>query len=225
MVEILSDIPFQLEPEAVIKFLHLRTAQPKIENKMRELVKNILPPAKPKALYKVSYIENKATDSLEIDGVKFTSRVLRTNLDKVERVFPYVLTCGKEIESYDAGKDIMTNYCLDAIKISLVASSAGYLVNYITKKYALGQVSSMNPGSLTDWPLAQQKQLFALFGNTEAEIGVRLSEGSVIYPLKSLSGIYFPTEVKFESCQLCQREKCIGRRAAFSAELAKKYKA
>jgi len=82
----------------------------------------------------------------------------------------------------------------------------------------------MNPGSLESWPITQQKELFSLFGNVEELIGVKLTDSCVMFPLKSVSGIYFPTEINFESCQLCPREKCIGRRTPYDPELAKKYR-
>jgi hypothetical protein len=44
-------------------------------------------------------------------------------------------------------------------------------------------------------------------------------------PVQSISGIIFPTETSFESCQLCPRENCPGRRAAYDKNLyEKKYK-
>lgn len=223
MIELFKEIPFQLEPAVIMKSLRLRIPKPRIANKVEELVRVIKPLARPKAIYKASYIDNKATDSLDIDGVRFNSRILRDNLDSVNRVFPYIVTCGREVEDYDAGKDMVGGLCLEAIKLFLVGAAANFLLDRITKKYVPGQLSHMNPGSLNDWPLTQQQPLFSLFGSAEAEIGVRLSEGNIIHPLKSISGIYFPTEVKFESCQLCPRRKCIGRRAAYSPELAGKY--
>jgi len=42
-------------------------------------------------------------------------------------------------------------------------------------------------------------------------------------PTKSVSGIYFQTEVRWENCQLCPMENCIGRRAPYSPELKKQY--
>jgi hypothetical protein len=38
-------------------------------------------------------------------------------------------------------------------------------------------------------------------------------------PNKSVSGIRFPTEIAFESCQLCRRENCSSRRAAFDKNM------
>jgi hypothetical protein len=38
-------------------------------------------------------------------------------------------------------------------------------------------------------------------------------------PVKSVSGIWFPTEGKYENCQLCNREDCPGRRAPYEPGL------
>jgi hypothetical protein len=45
----------------------------------------------------------------------------------------------------------------------------------------------------------------------------------LMLPRKSISGILFPTEVTFFSCQLCPRERCEARKAAYDASLKKKY--
>ena len=34
-----------------------------------------------------------------------------------------------------------------------------------------------------------------------------------------MSGIYFPTEVPFISCQLCDRKNCPGRKAAYDLKI------
>jgi hypothetical protein len=81
-------------------------------------------------------------------------------------------------------------------------------------------------GAGDDWPITQQMGLFSLFGGREKVeelIGVRLTDTYLMVPIKSVSGLFFPTEVRFESCQICPREHCQGRRAAYSPEMAKKY--
>ena len=77
----------------------------------------------------------------------------------------------------------------------------------------------MAPGSLADWPITQQQQLFSLFGDVEAKIGVRLTDSFLMLPMKSVSGVYFPTETSFESCRLCPRKVCPGRRAPYDPKL------
>ncbi len=224
-MEVLNSIPVDLEPDKVLKFMRMRGGNQQVERMVQELVEVTRSVAKPKAVYKVSYIDDRDGDTVTIDGVKFTSRVLRINLDRVERVFLYIATCGTELEEIAVpSNDVMKSFCFDEIKIMVLRSVVAYLSNHLTEHYALGKMSRMNPGSLESWPVAQQKELFSLFGDTEELIGVRLTKSCVMFPLKSVSGIYFPTEIKFESCQLCPREKCIGRRTPYDPELAKKYR-
>ena len=104
-----------------------------------------------------------------------------------------------------------------------LGSAIGHLSDHLDRRYRPGAMSHMNPGSLKDWPITQQKELFSLLGDVDAAIGVTLTEGMVMVPTKSTSGIYFPTETKFESCQLCPKEDCVGRRAPYDPALAERY--
>jgi len=226
VVEVLDNIPIKLDLEAVLKRMHARSKNVSAEKSIHELIQIVHPIARPKAVYEVSYIENKSEDSLDIGGMKFTSRVLRINLDKVERVFPYVVTCGRELYDIDIpSNELLKGYLLDQIRKTILILARKYLEDYLIKKYALGQLSRMSPGSgsTTVWPITQQKQLFSIFGNVEELIGVRLTTTMLMIPVKSVSGIFFPTEIKFETCQLCPRDRCIGRRAAYDPDLEKKY--
>jgi hypothetical protein len=223
-MEVLNNIPFRLDVETVLKQLHQNEGNKYIGAIVQELIETVSPIARPKVVYKVSYVENKNEDSLYIDGVRFTSRILRVNLDKVERVFPYVATCGRELDEIAVPSDnYMKYYCLDVIKEMTLRSAISYLTDSLTRKYALGQMSRMHPGSLEDWPITQQKELFSIFGNVEELVGVKLTESFLMIPVKSVSGIYFPTEIRFESCQLCPREVCSERRAPYDPDLIKKY--
>ena len=84
-------------------------------------------------------------------------------------------------------------------------------------------MSFMNPGSLADWPIEEQKPLFRLIGDVEVAIGVKLTKNYLMIPTKSVSGIYFPTEITFYSCQLCPRKACDGRNAPYDERKAKEY--
>jgi len=210
IMEILSDIPVSLDAGKVLERMNIRKKREDMEKGVQKLIEVVLPIARPKVIYQVSYVDNKNEDSVEVDGVRFTSRVLRDNLDKVGRVFPFVATCGRELGEIDIPAD----------ELELAMS---YLEEHLTRKYDLGQISEMEPGSLESWPITQQKELFSIFGNVEDAIGVRLTDKCLMIPVKSVSGVYFPTEIKFESCQLCTRERCIGRKAPYNPDLAGKY--
>jgi len=232
MIKILDNIPFQLQFEDVLGRMQLTKKNPSIEGTIHQLIKEAGPVAKPKILYKISYIntkndtksDTKSGNTVTIDGVEFKSSILKMNLENAARVFPYVITAGRELESIETSKnDIMRVFCLDSIKEMILEQSIAYFETILTKKYALGTTAHMNPGSLNDWPISQQREVFSLFGNVEECIGVKLTESFLMDPIKSVSGIYFPTEVDFKSCMLCTRHPCSKRRAEYNPDLAKKY--
>lgn len=226
-MKILDRVPVTLKVEDILKKLHpLKEKRnlPKARKNIKELLEFVISKAKPKAVYEVSYVDNKNGDSLYINGIKFTSRVLRINLDKVERVFPYIVTCGKEIDEINIpSNDFMQSFLLDIIKNMVLYSTRNYLENHLRQSHALGEISRMSPGSLEDWPITQQRELFSIFGDVERLIGVKLTKDFLMIPIKSVSGIFFPTKIRFESCQLCPRERCIGRRAPYNPLLEEKY--
>ncbi|MGW8321457.1 MAG: hypothetical protein ACWGSD_07885, partial [Thermodesulfobacteriota bacterium] len=55
---------------------------------------------RPKGMYKAGLIESRGEDHVIIEGQTFKSRVLAVNLEKVHRVFPFVATCGVELEEW-----------------------------------------------------------------------------------------------------------------------------
>jgi hypothetical protein len=179
-----------------------------------------------KAVYKVSYIDAKAEDSVIIGGVLFKSKVLRKHLDKVERVFPYVVTIGKGVEDLEkTSGDALEKYYLDLIGNAAVVKARDHLKSRLANRYGLGGLSYLGPGQLKDWPLEEQKPLFSLLGDVERAVGVTLSDSLLMIPRKSLSGIYFPTEIPFMACQLCPKESCPSRKARYDEKLAGEYDA
>lgn len=225
-MEILGDIPIHLDTEQVLKKLHLneRREQFDVVHKLVEIANSVV---QPKVIYEMSYVDNKNEDTVDIGGIKFTSRVLRVNLDKVGKVFPAIITIGKKLEDRMASLDnLLEQYYLDEIGNVALGLIGNYLEEHLKREYRIGQLSNMYPGmgELQDWPIAQQEQLFSLFGNVEALIGVKLTPSLLMIPRKSESGIYFPTEVNFTSCQICSRERCKDRQAPYDKDLAESYR-
>ena len=224
-IKVLQDIPFELDTESLLARLHLQKESDDAEE-LDALVETIRPHMRPKAVYRESYVEDRREDSVTIDCVTFTSRVLRANLDKVERVFPFIATCGKEIDELDiVPGDFMKQFWIDTIKSIALGFSCEYLNEHLNRRYALRKTSSMSPGSgdVDTWPIEQQRNLFSLFGNVCELIGVELTDSFLMIPNKSVSGIRFPTEVDFRSCQVCHRENCPSRSAPFDRRLWETY--
>jgi hypothetical protein len=176
--------------------------------------------ARPKALYAEAFVEGRGDDTIRIADITFTSRMLRRKLAAIERVFPYVATCGHEMDdvALPAG-DVLVRFWWDAIKAELLAVARAHLLAHLTERFRLWQTARMSPGSgdADVWPIEQQRLLFALLEGVTPFIGVILTESCLMIPNKSVSGLLFPTEEDFQTCQVCHRDPCPNRRASFDA--------
>jgi hypothetical protein len=216
---ILDHIRFQLDLDNLMRMLHVKADSARADD-FKRLADEAQAIARPKALYRLAFVEFKGDDHVIVEGIKLTSRVLRVNLEKVHRVFLFVTTCGLELEDWSSTVDgTLRGFWADMIKLVALQSATHALNEHLTERYRLGRTSTMNPGSLADWPVQEQRPLFTLLGNPEEAVGVRLLDSYLMFPTKSVSGILFPTEESFESCQLCPREDCPGRRAPYDKDL------
>jgi len=224
-VVFLDDIQFKADRTALMRMLHIQEGS-EDSKRLEELIREAEDIARPKLLYKTAYIDEKGEDSVTIEGIRFTSRVLRVNLDQVYRVFPYVMTCGREVEDWaNQLEDFLERYWADKIMEAALASATKAFDEHFKENYPVGQTASMNPGSLEDWPITEQKSLFALLGDAFQKTGVELTESFLMLPVKSVSGIRVPTQTNYENCQLCPRQNCPGRRSAYDETLfERKYK-
>ena len=221
---LLDRVSFSASADDVLQAMKVRKVPPSLTRLVEELLARSLEVARPRALAVESYVDSRTDEAVTIDGHVFTSHVLRQNLDGVQRVFPFVATCGIELDAVPVGpSDLMASYCMDTIRMLALQTARREMERHLKSVYATGQLSRMAPGSLADWPLQEQKPLFALLGDVEGRIGVKLTDRMLMLPIKSISGIYFPTEVRFESCQLCQRPNCPGRRTPYDAAAAVKF--
>jgi hypothetical protein len=192
-------------------------------------IQNLLEVANPlisaQAVYEVCYVNETFEDVVIIDGIRFSSQVLRKNLDRVGKVFPYVVTIGERLEERaGACTDLLDQYYLDNIGNIALVKARKHLEDHLCSAFAVDCLSYMSPGSLVDWPLEEQRPLFSLLKGAEESVGVQLTESLLMIPKKSVSGIFFPTEITFYSCQLCRREKCEWRKAPYNENLTKEYK-
>ncbi|MDD5522033.1 MAG: vitamin B12 dependent-methionine synthase activation domain-containing protein [Kiritimatiellae bacterium] len=220
-MEILSDIPFSLDVNSLMKQAHIESGTDDVEE-LRTLIDVAMKVGKPKAVYAVSFVEDRNGDTLKIGGISFTSRTLSRNLASSERVFPLIATCGHEMdEAKPAIGDMLKEFWWDLIKAHLLSAADRHLNDYLHRTFRLGKTAIMRPGSgdASVWPIEQQQGLFALLGDVEQAIGVKLTNSFLMVPNKTTSGILFPTEVDFRSCEVCHRENCPSRHVAFNKQL------
>jgi hypothetical protein len=218
---ILDDIPLRLDLEALAVRLRLKEES---RRRMKELLEEALPLFTAKAVYRPCYVEHRSESGVTIGGVHWKSRVLHRRLDRVGRVFPYVVTIGGGLEERArACTDALDKYYLDEIGNLAVVKARESVKEHLQSRFRIEALSFLGPGQLADWPLEAQRPLFSLLGDVHRTVGVNLTESLLMRPAKSLSGIFFPTETTFFACQLCPRENCPSRRAKYNEELAKDY--
>jgi hypothetical protein len=222
-MEVIDRIPTMLEPEAVAKRLGHNPARVGAIN-LDELLAQARSLIRLRAVCDVSYTGEKGEDAVEVAGITFQSRILRRNLDQAQKVFPFIMTAGPELEAAaSTSGDLLRQYYLEEMANIALENGAAWLAERLKTRWGLPGLASMDPGSLEDWPITEQPKLFSIFGDTERLIGVRLTDSMLMVPRKSISGIFFPSEEGFSSCQLCERAACPARRTPYDRELAIRY--
>jgi hypothetical protein len=220
-METLTEIPFALDEVTLMKQAHVEPGSDDAKE-LRAVMDIAVKVGKPKAAYTLSFVEARDGDTVELGGISFTSRTLARNLESSERIFPMVATCGHEMdEACPARVDMVKEFWWDLIKSELLVAANKHLNEHLHRKFRLGKTAVMRPGSgdASVWPIEQQQGLFALLGDVEQAIGVRLTDSFLMVPNKTTSGILFSTEVDFRSCEVCHRENCLSRHAPFNQQL------
>ena len=221
-MEIINPIPVELNLNELQEKLHIKPG--KQWDQVLQLVESAEPLIEAKVVYKTCYIEKKYPDGVQLDGVRLTSKVLGKKLAEPVRVFPYVLTIGPKLEEEAKNlAEYIQQYCLDIIGNVAVITARRNFEEQLKNKYKLEKMARLGPGSLKAWSIHEQKPLFSIIGDVDSAIGVKLNESFLMIPSKSISGIYFPTKIPFEACQLCPRQDCPARRAPYNEDEAREY--
>jgi len=217
---LVDDVRFTATFEQVLSALHMQ-ADDVFAGEVQRLLEEGRPLARPKGIYREACVEHlDGTEVVHIGGVLFRSRVLAVNLKAVDRVFPFIATCGVEMEAWSRRlDDPMEQYWANTIKEVALGQAIQAVGDHLVATHRPGLRAVMNPGSLADWPISQQRPLFDLFGDGPDTIGVELSETFLMAPIKSVSGVWFETDEGYVNCQLCPRETCPNRRAPYDPHL------
>jgi hypothetical protein len=218
------EIPVVLDVEAVVKRLRKGRMGDRLGDMALELAETARQIARPLAIYRIAHSHIIDNATVDVEGVIFKSKVLNKLLKGIEIVYPFIATIGKELEELPIPpQEMMKNFVLDNIKTMVLVNAVDYLAIYISEKHDIPRFALLNPGEIEDWHITEQRPLFSLFKDPQSQIGVSLTAGGVMKPIKSRSGFIFANETGFLSCQLCTQLKCPGRRAKYDPELQKQY--
>jgi hypothetical protein len=216
---ILDHIPFNIEEQGLRDILKVRPGT-KMAGELSEMLGRALSTARPRAAFRVTTVDSMGDTHVFIKGIRFDSRVLRVNLTDAKVVYPFVATCGPELQEWARSiTRTLHAFWADTIMLLALGSAMAALEAYLKDKVSPAHLSCMNPGSLENWPLSQQRPLFDLLGSIPETVGVSLSSHMLLHPLKSVTGIQYVGGEHFVNCSLCPRRNCLSRRAEYDQAL------
>lgn len=209
-----EDAVLDFDLSAIGRKLRIRPDQDKDLELLARLAERAGAVARPKAAAKRCAVQVGGEDQVLVEGVGFTSPLLREKLAECGRAFPCMATEGVELAAWALGLgSFLEQGFATALREAAVEQVEAWLEKTILERYGMKQVSAMNPGSLPIWPIEEQTPLFQLLAPLPEQLGVRLSPNLMMEPAYSISGIFFQTDTKYYNCQLCPREDCPSRRA------------
>ncbi len=212
-------IAFQPSFDETVMALNI---DPELEDEFHDVFDQCLAVARPKSVFCLAPVHQEADETV-IGPERFKSRIMRVNLEKVRRAFPYAVSCGREL--YDlaqATADPLERWWIDSFSQYAMRAVDAEMAKVLKATYHLGHTARMNPGSLPEFPITCQRALFRLLEGGAGHIGLELTNSCLMLPYKSVSGFVYETEANFENCMLCPRESCPTRRAPYDASMGTK---
>lgn len=206
--------------EALFRSLKMDPADDEFAGDIRAMFREASSLAVPKGMYTMCQITEKGDDFVLAGTVRITSQLVRKNLEKTDRIVPFVATCGVELEEWSRKyTDPLEGYWADGIKLLYLQQIRKALSEEIRSRYfPVGDMSAMTPGSLPAWPLPAQKTVFSLLGSVTEDTGVFLTESFLMRPSKSSSGFFFSAQRHYVNCTYCPMPNCPNRGAPYEGK-------
>lgn len=192
----------------------------RIASLVDEYVENVHQLIDPAYSYLIRDIELVYGSGAVIEGwITFGSGVVAGLLEQCEKIVVFVVTIGNYLEEMvgQLAEDgmILDATVLDAIGSSAVERVADFVqdrIKAIADAEGLYTSQRFSPG-YCDWDVEQQRMVFQVMNLDTA--GVYLTEGCLMLPQKSLSGIIGigPRGVEnYDPCKTCDKADCPGRK-------------
>lgn len=219
----MADFEFVIEKNEVLRLLGYRNtaAGEEIQSLVEQEIRNFSPRLSPCLIYEKLKITAWEKDRVQLqNGVWLDGLFIAEKLKKCDTVAVYITTLGEEIERqieefFDSGDylEAMILEQIAAVALQGVGRSFWVKLTEELKESDYGITSRLSPGD-TDWNMQEQDKLFACV--KAEEIGVSLTESHMMFPLKSVSGIYgFGKGIGITRiehvCSECRLKECVYR--------------
>jgi hypothetical protein len=163
---------------------------------------------------------DKRNHLLTIENITFDVQSIVSNLiRRAEKAVLFVCTAGPGVEKWSkdlmAEGDLMKGYVIDVIGSEIVEKAMDRIQDSLEqdmKEMNMGITDRYSPG-YCGWQVSEQHKLFSFF--PEDFCGIHLSETSLMYPIKSVSGLIGigpDAEKKGYTCDFCKQENCMYRK-------------
>ena len=211
-------ISFALDPQHMACELRI-TGHSRREKELAALLKDACALAMPTFACRTVKPVFLAENTLLLEGLAFESKVLCRILqralaspDNPGMLFAFVASCGQELETWASSlSGRLHEYWAKAI-MKRALRTAIDAVKCVLAPLGNSDLSRIEPGIPIDWPVTEQKKLFALLEPC-GSAGVRLNEQCMMQPLYSMAGIYFFTKTVMTPCAYCRLRTCYRRDA------------
>ena len=174
--------------------------------------------AQPKFAYQVfPGVADVSSSSLSVGGLTMdVGKIIASQLHGSEAFAVFVATAGVEYEQWrqtlDDSVKVYVADTLGTIIVERCADRMEEMLQYSIEKLQWKRTNRFSPGYCS-WNVAQQHLLFGLFEGNPC--GVTLNSSSLMYPIKSVSGIIGlgrDVQRKDYTCHLCNFDKCYKRK-------------
>ncbi|QCT70574.1 hypothetical protein [Eubacterium maltosivorans] len=166
---------------------------------------------RPRAMIKWCPVKDLGRDRVQVGDTIFESHLLAEKLKGTERVFATVVTAGDELDALEGPSD----EARDLLKYAALREARATVDHYLKTHFGFEHMGRLNPGSLPDWPIANNPALFEIIGDVTETIGVRLTGKNYMQPGYTVSELLFSGDEDYDNCSLCKKYDCVGRKVPF----------
>ena len=157
-----------------------------------------------------------SNNHLLVDGIEFgIGKTVAKELRNAESVAFFICTAGEKLSRCSQellkGDHPVLGYILDLMGSMIVEAATDELQKEIKQKAQKDglQITNRYSPGYCKWSVADQHKLFSFFPSNCC--GIRLTDSSLMHPVKSVSGLIgIGKEVKFRdyTCELCNQVDC-----------------
>jgi len=211
-----------LKRDEILKALQvpLNQSEPYVDEMIAEYSIKALEICSPRSRFVVyDKPEFTSTTFMKLNGLNFhLDRIVSASLKKSSHIALFAGTAGSKVEELSK-QLILEGHLLEGLIMDILGAEIAEETARLIHEKIGEEMLKMNfkttnrysPG-YCNWPVSDQQKLFSLLG--ENTCGIKLTESSLMLPIKSVSGIVgVGTEVKYQNyfCDKCKVASCIFR--------------